>query len=83
MKGPAPEFIDIPLKIVEIVDHEALLATLRKGPCLFRSDHHPVIKALYLQAQRQDAGRIAVKTLTLLQDGDFKTAYLVTLKETK
>ena len=72
-------FLTLPTK--RVVDYEALLKILAAGPILLRAEDHPTIKALYLRAQQQGAGKLSMKAAHLIKDGQPLEGFIVKLKK--
>ena len=75
-----PTFVTVPTKTVVQIDHDALIKMAREGPILLAPSEHNVMKALYIHAKRQGVDKLTMKTVTFLQDGALRTAYMITMK---
>ena len=75
-----PEFVTIPTKTVVSIDYDALIKLVHKSPRLFTVQEFSVVKMLYAYAEKHRLGKLTVRTIFLVQDGNINPAYLLTLK---
>ena len=75
-----PAFVKVPTKTVEVTDYDKLLDMVREAPVLLRIEDHPTIKCLYLHVRKVGAGKLSIKTVHWLVDGNPVPAHRITLK---